>query len=136
LGRSMLLGRGTTVNRARKAALLVCALGVLPVLYAPYTQSLWLTVGLISLATASHQGWSANLFTLTSDLFPRSAVGSVVGIGGTAGALGGVLIQIASGYIVQATHSYLPMFLFCGSAYLIALAAIQWLTPRLEPAPV
>ena len=133
---STMLSRGVGVNRARKTALLVCAVCVLPMLYANYSKSLWVVVGLISLATAAHQGWSANLFTLTSDLFPRSAVGSVVGIGGTAGAVGGAILQISAGYIVQLTHSYLPLFLFGGSAYLVALAIIQLLTPKLEPAQV
>jgi MFS transporter, ACS family, hexuronate transporter len=133
---SFMIKRGASVNRARKVSLLICALAVLPVLYAPYTKSLWLVIGLISLATAAHQGWSANLFTLTSDLFPRSAVGSVVGIGGTAGAAGGAILQISAGYIVELTHSYLPLFLFAGSAYLLALAIIQGLTPKLEPARV
>jgi ACS family hexuronate transporter-like MFS transporter len=133
---SSMIKRGASVNTARKTSLLICALAVLPVLYAPYSRNLWLVVGLISLATAAHQGWSANLFTLTSDLFPRSAVGSVVGIGGTAGAAGGALLQIAAGYIVQWTHSYLLLFLFAGSAYLLALAIIQFLSPKLEPAQV
>jgi ACS family hexuronate transporter-like MFS transporter len=133
---STMLNRGFALNTARKTALLVCALAVLPVLYAPFSQNLWLVVGLIGLATAAHQGWSANLFTLTSDLFPRSAVGSVVGIGGTVGAIGGALVQVAAGYIVQNTHSYLPLFLFCGSAYLVALLVIHLLTPRLAPARV
>jgi MFS transporter, ACS family, hexuronate transporter len=129
-----LIKRGSSVNTARKTAMLVCALCVLPALYAPYSHSLWMVVGIISIATAAHQGWSANLFTLTSDVFPRSAVGSVVGIGGTMGAIGGVLLQIAAGYIVEWTHSYLPLFIFAGSAYLLALAIIQSLTPKLEPA--
>lgn len=131
---SSMLKRGINTNRARKTAMLICAACVAPVLYAPYTNNLWVVVGLLSLAAAAHQGWSANLFTLTSDLFPRSAVGSVVGIGGTAGALGGVLMNIATGYVVQATHSYLLLFLYCGSAYLISLGIINVLTPRLEPA--
>jgi len=129
-----LLKRGWSLNAARKTAMLICCLLVLPVLYAPYSKNLWLVVGLISLATAVHQGWSANLFTLTSDLFPRGAVGSVVGIGGTLGSVGGVLAQITTGYIVELTHSYLPLFLFAGSGYLIALAIIHLLSPKLAQA--
>jgi MFS transporter, ACS family, hexuronate transporter len=91
-------------------------------------------VGLVSVATAAHQGWSANLFTTVSDMFPRFAVGSVVGIGGAAGGLGGVLVQKAAGYVVTWTHSYLLMFLFCGLAYVVALGIIQLLTPKLAPA--
>src|SRR3954469_4558656 len=129
-----LIDRGWTVNRARKTAMFVCALGVVPVIYAPYCKSLWGVVALVGMALAAHQGWSANLFTTTSDMFPRSAVGSVVGIGGTMGAAASVLIQIATGYIVELTHSYLPLFIFGGCAYLIALAIFHKLSPRLAPA--
>lgn len=128
---SGLIKRGWNLNRARKTAMLICALAVVPVLYAPYCKSWWGVVGLVGLATAAHQGWSANLFTTVSDMFPRAAVGSVVGIGGTAGALASVGVQITTGYIVQLTHSYVPLFLISGSAYLVALAIIHTLSPRL-----
>ncbi|MDP9338508.1 MAG: MFS transporter [Acidobacteriota bacterium] len=131
---STLIKRGLSVNYARKTAMLICALCILPVLYAPFSTNLWLVVGLISLATSAHQGWSANLFTLSSDMFPRRAVASVVGIGATAGAIGGVLMQITAGYVVQLTASYLPLFIFSGVAYIAALAIIHALSPRLEPA--
>ena len=131
---STLIDRGWTVNRARKTAMFICALGVVPVIYAPYSRNLWVVVALVGTALAAHQGWSANLFTTTSDMFPRSAVGSVVGIGGTMGAAASVLIQIATGYIVELTHSYLPLFIFGGCAYLIALGIFQKLSPRLAPA--
>ena len=91
---------------------------------------------LVSLAAAAHQGWSANIFTLTSDMFPRRAVGSVVGIGGMAGAVGGMLIALVVGEILERTGSYVPVFLIAGSAYLIALAVVHLLTPRLDPAPL
>src|SRR5262249_55987929 len=84
---SWLLKRGWSANAARKTALLVCAVCVVPVSLAPVVSDMWVAVGLIGLAAAAHQGFSANLFTLTSDMFPRRAVGSVVGIGGTAGAV-------------------------------------------------
>jgi ACS family hexuronate transporter-like MFS transporter len=131
---SALLNRGWNVNRARKTAMTICAACVVPVLYAPFSKSLWVVVGLISLAASAHQGWSANLFTLTSDMFPRRAVASVVGIGGTMGSIGGVLLQLASGYIVEWTHSYVPMFIIAGTMYVLALGVIQYLSPRLEPA--
>ena len=131
---STLIDRGWTVNRARKTAMLVCALGVVPVIFAPYCKNLWVVVALVGTALAAHQGWSANLFTTTSDMFPRSAVGSVVGIGGTMGAAASVVLQIATGYIVELTHSYLPLFIFGGCAYLIALGIFQKLSPRLAPA--
>jgi ACS family hexuronate transporter-like MFS transporter len=117
---------------ARKTTMLICALAVIPVLYAPYTHNLWVLVGLVGLAMAAHQGWSANAFTLPSDLFPRSAVGSVVGIGGMTGAIGGVAMQLVAGSIAR--YTYLPLFLFCGFAYLIALAVVHVLSPKLRPA--
>jgi ACS family hexuronate transporter-like MFS transporter len=131
-----LIDRGWSVNAARKTAMLSCALAVTPVMLAPSIKSMWIVVALVSLATAAHQGWSANLFTLTSDMFPRAAVASVVGIGGTIGAIGGVLVQKMTGWVVTATHSYFTMFIVAGSAYLLALLFIQLLTPRLAPAKV
>ncbi len=126
--------RGWSVNRARKTAMLLCALCVVPVIFAAKADNLWLAVALIGLATAGHQGWSANVFTLTSDLFPRRAVGSVVGIGGFAGAVGGMLVASATGLLLQATGSYVPLFLIAGSAYLFALLVVHLLVPRMQPA--
>jgi len=97
---------------------------------------LWPAVLLIGLAAAGHQGFSSNLFTLPSDLFPSRAVGSVVGIGGMAGAVGGMLIAKIVGYTLQWTGSYRVPFLIAGSAYLVALAVIHVLSPRLEPARI
>ncbi|KAF0180949.1 MAG: hypothetical protein FD161_667 [Limisphaerales bacterium] len=133
---SALIKRGWTVNRARKTAMLICALSVVPIMFAAKAANLWVAVGLVSLAAAAHQGWSANLFTLTSDMFPRRAVGSVVGIGGMAGAVGGMLIALIVGEILQRTGSYVPIFIMAGSAYLIALAVIHFLAPKLEAAEV
>jgi ACS family hexuronate transporter-like MFS transporter len=97
---------------------------------------MYVAVALVSLAAAAHQGWSANIFTIASDMFPRRAIGSVVGFGGMAGAVGGMLIAKAAGYILQWTGSYLPVFIIAGSAYLVALGFIQLLAPRLEPARI
>jgi ACS family hexuronate transporter-like MFS transporter len=133
---AFLLKRGFTHNAARKTAMLVCALAVVPVLYAPYATNMWVVVGLVGLAAAAHQGWSANLFTLPSDTFPKAAVASVVGIGGMIGSGGGALFQWATGHIVKATGSYIPLFLIAGLAYLAALAVVQILSPRLQPAKV
>jgi MFS transporter, ACS family, hexuronate transporter len=130
---SGMLRRGWTVNRARKTAMLICALAVVPIVFAVGAKDLWTAVGLIALATAAHQGWSANLFTLASDMFPRSAVGSVTGIGGFGGAVGGMLIATFTGFLLQLTHSYFPVFLIAGSAYLTALLFIQLLAPKLQP---
>lgn len=131
---SGLIQRGWTVNSARKTAMLGCALCVLPVLYAPFCKSLWVMLALVGLGMAAHQGWSANLYTIVSDMFPRSAVGSVTGIGGTLGAVGSVLMQIVTGYVVQLTHSYVPLFLFSGVAYVAALGVVQLLAPKLAAA--
>ena len=133
---STLIKRGWTVNAGRKTAMLVCALAVLPMMFASGAKDLWMAVALISLAASAHQGWSANLFTLVSDTFPRQAVGSVVGLGGMAGAIGGMLIAKLTGYLLQVTGSYVPVFLIAAFAYLIALGAIHMLVPRLEPAKV
>ena len=131
---SALLKRGWSVNASRKTAMLVCAASVPSVMIASQTRSLWLAVGLISLATAAHQAWSANLFTLASDLFPRKAVGSVVGIGGFIGAVGGMLIAKAAGYILDWYATYTPLFVFAGVGYLVALSIIHLLLPKLQPA--
>jgi len=128
-----LLKRGWSLNAARKTAMLTCALTVLPILFAATAKNFWVCVALVGLATASHQGWSANLFTMASDLFPKRAVGSVVGIGGFGGAVGGMLIATFTGFVLQLTGNYLPMFIIAGSAYLLALAIVQILTPKLTP---
>ncbi len=125
---------GCSANRARKTAMLICALMVMPVIFAAKANQLWLAVLLIGIATAGHQGWSANVYTLTSDLFPRRAVASAVGIGGFAGAIGGMLISTFVGLLLQATGSYVPVFVMAGSMYLIALLVVHLLVPKLQPA--
>jgi MFS transporter, ACS family, hexuronate transporter len=134
---SRLIKHGWTVNRGRKTAMLVCALCVVPVVFAAFATNMWVAVGLISLATAAHQGWSANIFTFASDMFPRRAIGSVVGIGGMAGAVGGMLFSFVTGYVLLWTNSnYVPVFIVCGSVYLLALLVMHLLVPRLEPAKI
>ena len=133
---STLIKRGWTINAARKTAMLVCALCVVPIVFVSQTSNIWVAVALIGLAASAHQGWSANVFTMTSDLFPRRAVGSVVGIGGMAGAVGGMLIAKVVGYVLQWTGSYLPIFIIAGSAYLTALLVVHLLLPRFAPAGV
>jgi ACS family hexuronate transporter-like MFS transporter len=130
---SAFLKRGWTPNAGRKVAMLVCALAVVPMIFASGAKDLWTAVALVSLAAAAHQGWSANLFTLTSDMFPRQAVGSVVGLGGFAGAVGGMLIAKVTGAILEKTGSYLPVFFVAAFAYLTALLVIHLLVPKLEP---
>ncbi len=133
---SRFIKNGWTVNKARKVAMLICALCVVPVVFAPMVSGMWTAVALISLAAAGHQGWSANIFTTASDMFPKRAVGSVVGFGGMAGSVGGMFVATGTGYVLELTHSYVPVFIIAGSVYLLALGIIHALAPRLEPADV
>jgi ACS family hexuronate transporter-like MFS transporter len=133
---SFLIRNGYSVNAGRKIAMLICALCIVPIFFAARASGMWTAVGLISLATAAHQGWSANLFTLVSDMFPRRAVGSVVGIGGFAGAVSGMLIAWTVGRLLELTHSYVPVFFVAASAYIVALLVIQVLVPRLDVAVI
>ena len=133
---SSLIKRGWAINPARKFTMLGCAVCVLPVLLVPYTGSMWMVIAILSLALAAHQAWSANLFTITSDMFPRAAVGSVVGIGGAAGALGNALMLKTAGWVLTATGSYFRLFMICGSAYLVALAVVHLLAPKLAPVEI
>jgi ACS family hexuronate transporter-like MFS transporter len=133
---STMIRRGYTVNRARKTAMLTCALAVTSAIFVGQAGgNLWLAVTLISIAAASHQGWSANLFTLPSDMLPKAAVGSVVGLGGMFGALSGAMVAPAIGYWLDYSHkSYGPLFVVAGSMYLVALGIIQLIVPKIEPA--
>ena len=126
---SLLLGRQVAVGRARKLAMLACALIVVPVAFAVSAPTVWVAVLLIGLACAGHQGFSANLFAMPADLFPRWAVGSVVGLGGFAGALGGMLMAKYAGWVLQQFGSYTPIFVIAGSAYLLALAVVHCINP-------
>ncbi len=130
---SALIKRGWSINAARKTTMFVCALCALPVAFAMYADNLWVAVGIIGLATAAHQAFSVNLFTLPSDMFPRAAVGSVVGVGGMCGALGGMAMAPAVGWVLEEIGVYTPIFLVAAFAYLVALAAIHLLTPKLAP---
>ena len=131
---SGLINRGWTINAARKTAMLVCALSVLPVFCVPYADSMWLVIAVLSLAMAAHQGFSANLFTTTSDMFPRAAVGSVVGIGGAMGALGIALMQQLAGHVREWTGGFTILFFISASIYLIALGVIHLFSPNLNQA--
>jgi ACS family hexuronate transporter-like MFS transporter len=133
---SRFIKMGWTINRARKTTMLICALLALPVAFAAHASNLWLAVGIIGVATAAHQGFSANLYTLPGDVFPRSAVGSVVGIGGMIGAVGGMVMAKYAGYVLDKIGVYTPIFVVAASVYLLALLAIHLLSPRLEPVAV
>ena len=128
-----LINRGWSVNRGRKATLLIAALLIVPTMFAPYVNGMWPAVLIVGVAAGAHQCWSANLFTLSSDMFPRQAVGSVVGIGGFCGAIGGAAFQRITGILLQHNGgNYTPIFLVCGFAYVTALVIVQLLVPRLE----
>jgi len=131
---SALLRRGWSLNASRKTAMLACALCVVPVVFAAHASHLWVATLLIGLAASAHQGWAANLFALASDMFPKQAVASVVGLGGTAGAITAVVFAQSTGFILQMTGSYWSLFAIAASAYLLALAVIHALVPRLQPA--
>jgi ACS family hexuronate transporter-like MFS transporter len=134
---SALIKRGWSVNAARKTAMLIAALLIVPTMFAPHAQNMWVAVLIVSVAAAAHQWWSANIFTTASDMFPRGAVASVVGIGGFAGAMGGMLFQRATGRILEATsNNYSIIFMICGLAYVTALLIIHLLVPTLEPAKI
>ena len=130
---SALMRRGWSLNAGRKTAMLVCAVCVVPVVFAPHAPNLWVATFLIGLAASAHQGWAANLFALASDLFPKDAVASVVGLGGMAGALTAMAFSESTGFILETTGSYWSLFAIASSAYLIALAIIHWLSPALQP---
>jgi MFS transporter, ACS family, hexuronate transporter len=123
---------GLSTAHARLSAMLCCACLVVPIFLVNYLHSEWGAIVLLSMATAAHQGWSANLFTTASDMFPRSAVGSVTGIGGMAGAAGGALLINYAGNILQLTHSYAVLFAIAASAYLVALLVLVTLAPGLR----
>lgn len=125
---------GLSATNARLAAMLLCACMVVPIFLVNFLDSEWAAVGLLSMAAAAHQGWSANLFTTASDMFPHYAVGSVTGIGGTAGAIGGALLMNYAGYILQLTHSYASLFAIAASAYIVALCILCLLAPGLKKA--
>ena len=131
---SFMIKKGCTVNVSRKIPMLLCALCILPVIYAHHAGHAWTAILLIALAAGAHQGWSANVYTLSSDMFPRAAVASVAGIGGMAGAVGGIVLTLFVGDVLKLTSgNYDPIFIVCGAAYMSALLLIHLLSPGLEP---
>jgi ACS family hexuronate transporter-like MFS transporter len=127
---------GMSMARARLSAMLICASLILPIFLASRVSSLWSAVGILGLATAAHQGWSANLFTTVSDMFPGSSVGAVVGIGGMAGSVGAVLFSLSTGWVLQVYHSYTPLFSVAAASYLVGLVFLQIMAPGLKKAAV
>jgi ACS family hexuronate transporter-like MFS transporter len=131
---SRLIRNGWSVNSARKTAMLVCALCVTPVFAAAKVEEPWIAVGLLALAAAAHQGFSANLYTLVSDMAPRKVVSSIVGLGGMTAGFAAVGFQVATGRLLKASpDNYLVLFVIASTAYLLDLFIIHLLVPRLEP---
>jgi MFS transporter, ACS family, hexuronate transporter len=133
---SRMMKAGWSTNTSRKTTMLLCALLALPVMGAYRVTGCWVAISIIAVAAAAHSGFSANLYTLASDLFPSQAVRSVIGIGGSAAGLGGMLIAKIVGYVLQWTGSYMTPFFIAGMAYLCALLVISVLSPKLEPVSV
>jgi len=132
---SALIKRGFSINAGRKLALLASAILVLPIIFASSVSSLTAAVAIIGLAAAAHQGWSSNLYTMVSDTFPKSSVASVMGIGGAAGAIGGMIMARYVGQVLETVGTYVPVFVWAGGAYLVALLIVHLLLPRLDGAP-
>jgi ACS family hexuronate transporter-like MFS transporter len=132
---SKLLKSGMSINRGRKLGMLACAICAVPVVLVPRTDSLWMAVSLIALAAGGHCGWSANIFSLMSDIFPRRATASVAGFGGFAGAVGGAMVAFTVGKVIQhmGTDGYGKAFMVAGAAYLFALGLIHLIVPQIKP---
>lgn len=134
---SWMIRQGWSVNASRKTTLLICACFVTPIVFAAHVSGIWTAAALVGVAMAAHQGFSSNLYTLVSDMFPRRVCGSVAGLGGTFGYLGFSAFSMLTGYILRWTHqNYTVIFVIAGSAYLLGFCAIQLLAPRLKPAVV
>jgi ACS family hexuronate transporter-like MFS transporter len=135
---SWLIRKGWLVFKARKTAMLIFALLVVPIFLARFATDIWQAVALIGLAMAAHQAWSANIFTTASDMFPKRAVSSVVGIGGMAGSVGGILFPIVVGKLLdhykaldQLTTGYNILFIICSVAYLLAWGIMHLFAPKM-----
>jgi MFS transporter, ACS family, hexuronate transporter len=130
---SRLLRLGFSVNRARKLTMLLASVLVMPVMFAMHADNIWLAVAIVGIATAAHQAFSATLYTFPADVFPKQAVGTVVGIGGTAGAIGGMLMAKYAGWVLDSIGSYTPIFIVAATVYILALSILHLLSPRLRP---
>jgi ACS family hexuronate transporter-like MFS transporter len=128
-----LINRGWSLNAARKFSMLMCALAVVPVFFAPYAGSVWLAVLIVGIAGSAHQGWSANLFSLVSDTMPKEAISSVVGLGGFVAYFAGGFVNKMTGDILQKTGSYVLVFAYFSGMYVLSLIAIQLLVPKIKP---
>ena len=124
---------GKSVDFARKTSILICAIIILPIMFASLTQNLWLAIGLIALAAAGHQGWAANIFTIVSDIYPKKAVGSMMGLSGFAGAIGGALSASFVGILLEGTGSYFLIFLVASSVYMVNWVILKIFIKEIKP---
>jgi ACS family hexuronate transporter-like MFS transporter len=127
------LNRGWSLNAARKTASFICACCTLPVIFSTRVQYVWLATGFFALAAAAHQGWSATMYTVVSDIFPKKAVASVVGLAGTIAAVASMGFSWMVGHILQGTGTYDKIMLVCGSAYVIAWLIFHIIVPKIKP---
>ena len=127
------LRHGWSVNGGRKTAALICALCTVPVIFIPHIHSVWLATAFFALANAAHQGWSATMYTVVSDIYPKPAVASVVGFGGTLAAISSMGFSWLVGHILQGSGVYDRILLVCGSAYVVALLIFHIGVPRIKP---
>ena len=130
---SFWIKRGWSVDRARKTTMAICAFCMPAGILAVFVHSPWTALALISVATSAHPGWSANIFTLASDMFPKKDVGTVVGMGGAGGAIGGMILALTAGYVLQWFHTYVPLFLVASIMHPLALGLVHLLIPKVEP---
>lgn len=130
---SQMMKAGRSLNASRKITMLVCALATLPYFFITQIDNLWVATAVVGLVAAAHQAFSANLYTLPGDVFPRSAVGSVIGIGGMLGGIGGMIMAKSVGQVLERTGGYEPIFAVCGCIYLLAVLVVHLLTPKMEP---
>ncbi len=124
---------GKSIDKARKTSILICAIAVLPLIFAPVVSNMWISILLISMAAAAHQGWASNIFTVTSDIFPKNSVGTVMGIAGFCGALAGAISATAIGTILEVTGSYFIVFAMASSAYILAWLILKIMIPEIKP---
>ncbi|MGF7077673.1 MFS transporter [Mucilaginibacter sp. UYCu711] len=130
---SNFIKKGRSIDFSRKTAIFICAMLVLPLVFATQVQNIWLVVIIIGMATAAHQGWASNIFTVISDIYPKQAVGTMAGLSGFTGAIGGALAASFVGLILKFTGSYMPIFLIASTMYILAWLILKLMIPKISP---
>ena len=129
---SSMIKNGKSIDYARKTAMIICAFMMISILFIPVAGKLWIAVVMLSLSTAAHQGWSSNVFTIASDIFPRNMVGSIISLAGLVSAIAGAFTATLIGIALQLTHSYTMVFLVAGSMYFLFLLLLRLMIPKIE----